>query len=303
MFDGIIHTIVHWVVSSFGNKLNKQSLAGNQEPVTQIRLPALYLWMGIIDVVLFAALAILSITFEDGTQGLYTLSVFSLFALLGLSIILLSANWRIELNEVTFTYRTIFGRQYEFLYSDVIRVEKTESIILACTERKILRIDPHAIGVERLLQRLPSPEVFTRSETTYSIRLPKFYIWIGVIDAAAFGSITILSNVYPNESVSLLTTLAFSLFALLGIFIILMSANWKIDMDEFFFTYRTIWRRTHELRYSDVIRVNRTENIIRFHTKWKRFYIDPHAVGIEHFMQRISNPVGNSGISSTGSEL
>lgn len=151
--DAIIQALTHIIVSIIGKKLQKTRPASEGNIECQIRLPAYYPWVGVICSALFSGLVILSI-FINGSNVWYTAVIFGLCAVFGLFIIMVGVNWRIDMYGTGFTYRTIFGRQYDLRYSDVIEVERSETMITVITDKKKLYIDPHVAGVELFLQRL-----------------------------------------------------------------------------------------------------------------------------------------------------
>lgn len=155
--NGIIHALTHLIVSAIGKKMKKPvpAFLKGSETMEKIRLPKYYLWVGVLSMVFFAALAVLSNVFPNGTESLWTTFVFTSFVLLGLSIVIAYVNWRIELYGVYFVYRTFFGRRYELLFSDIIRVKASENTIRVYMERKCFYVDLHAVGIESFLQKLP----------------------------------------------------------------------------------------------------------------------------------------------------
>ena len=153
--QGIIHLIVHLVTKGILNKTRSPATVLQHASTGLIRLPKLYLWVGILCSLFFAALAVLSWAVPNGTGSWWTTLVFAAFTLLGLSIVVAYVNWRIELYGVYFVYRTFFGQQYEHVFSDIIRVSATENTIRVYTEKKCFYVDLHAVGIQSFLEKIP----------------------------------------------------------------------------------------------------------------------------------------------------
>jgi hypothetical protein len=64
-----------------------------------------------------------------------------------------SLNWKIKLNNETFTYYTYFGRKFELNYSEVNNIKVTKNLIIIKARKKYFFIDINAIGIEKLLKK------------------------------------------------------------------------------------------------------------------------------------------------------
>lgn len=94
-------------------------------------------------------------------------------------------------------------------------------------------------------------------------------------------------TVFPNDTAEWWVYLIMTFFVMLGPGLVVAYLNWFVVVNENEFVYRTFWRKTYQIAYSDISRVKASENMIVIWAKNKRFFIDSHAVGIETFIQHI----------------
>lgn len=55
------------------------------------------------------------------------------------------------------------------------------------------------------------------------------------------------------------------------------------------FTYHTTFGRQFTYRYTDITNLEVTENMVHMVVGKKNFWIDSHALGVDHFMDRVNN--------------
>jgi hypothetical protein len=80
----------------------------------------------------------------------------------------------------------------------------------------------------------------------------------------------------------------FAIFFLIIPFIIFVAYfNWKIVLNEDTFTIRTFFRRNHTFDYKSAWIRYKSDNIIIVKGGKKTFFIDPNAIGIERFINKI----------------
>lgn len=120
------------------------------------------------------------------------------------------------------------------------------------------------------------------------IRLQKLNFFIGCICSLFFFGLIIFMSISSNETAELWVYFILAFFILMGLSLVAAYLNWFIVVNEKDFIYRTFWRKTYQINYSDISYIKISENIIIIHGDNKRFFIDPHAVGIETFIQKIS---------------
>lgn len=118
------------------------------------------------------------------------------------------------------------------------------------------------------------------------IRLPKAYFGIGSLGIVVFSAAIVLMTLYPNDSASWWVYFGFSLFVLLGVFLIAYTLIWKIDIFrcEDYFTYRTFWGRTHKIKYSECISYKYTEYALTIKTFKQTLNFDSKATNIDYLV-------------------
>ena len=120
-----------------------------------IRLPKVYFWVGIACLVFFLTVLIALIIFPDDTlDGQITLIIVVVFLIFPISIITAYLNWKIEISDKYIIYRTFFRKKYEYEFREVWIKKNTPNIIIAVTRKKKLYIDPHAIGIEKFINKV-----------------------------------------------------------------------------------------------------------------------------------------------------
>ena len=116
------------------------------------------------------------------------------------------------------------------------------------------------------------------------IRLPKVYFLVGTLDVVVFTTFILLIKYFsPDTKSTLWLYFGFSLFVFLGIFIIVYTLMWKIDVfrNETYFNYRTIFGSTYRIQYSECISYKYTEYALTLKTVKKTLNFDSKATNIE----------------------
>lgn len=105
-----------------------------------LRLPKLYIIIGILSFIVLSAFLIMMIFFPNGTEALWVEILFAVFFLIGIFLILEPLIWRIDVfrSEDYFIYRSVFGKTRKIRYDECLWYqEKTNTVILK-TEKKTL---------------------------------------------------------------------------------------------------------------------------------------------------------------------
>ncbi len=118
-----------------------------------IRLPKAYIWVGSIGVLFFLALIILSTLFPNGTEGVFSYSVFIAFVILGIFIVLEALFWKVDIfrHKDYFVYRTVFFKTYTIEYKDCEYYIWGTNTIKLKTSSKTFRFDSNSSNIEYLL--------------------------------------------------------------------------------------------------------------------------------------------------------
>ena len=123
------------------------------------------------------------------------------------------------------------------------------------------------------------------------IHLPKAYFLVGALDIVVFTIFILLIRYFPpREDTIIWIYIGFSLFILLGAFIIAYTLIWKIDIfrHENYFTYRTFFFRTHKIQYSECSSYQYTEYALSIKTFEKTLNIDSKATNLEYLVAMLS---------------
>jgi len=122
-----------------------------------------------------------------------------------------------------------------------------------------------------------------------TVYFPALYTIIGAIGALIFSIILFLMYFFPNGTESTWVFIGFGAFWLLNVYIVMLSAVWRITYTEESFTYRSMFGRvTKEVLYSDIVRIKRRKQYVFLCTKKKRYFVDTDAIGEDAFLKVVS---------------
>ena len=122
-----------------------------------ILLPKAYMWVGFIGVLVFSSFMILmSLDKNNDTATTWVWILFCSFDLLGVSIMVATKTWRIEIFRTKdyFLYRTVFFRTYKILYTECISYKFDMFSMILKTDKKTFHIDGRSRNFEFLLSML-----------------------------------------------------------------------------------------------------------------------------------------------------
>ncbi|MPN08497.1 hypothetical protein SDC9_155779 [bioreactor metagenome] len=122
-----------------------------------------------------------------------------------------------------------------------------------------------------------------------AIRLPKTFFVIGCIVTVAIIALTIVIKIYSSEPNDWWVYLCMFLFSLMGVYLIVYYFNWYIAVEKDYFIYRTFWRKTYKIPYENVSELKISGDAIKIKMDNKKFSIDPHAIGIDEFIEKIKS--------------
>ncbi len=287
----------------------------------QVRLPKVYALIGLGGMLLFLTICILAGIYLDKSLASKIVAqiVFAIPQAMGLVLIISYFNWRIDLYERTFVYRTIFRRQYEIAYADIVDIKYKSNTIHVYTPDKHLYIDGFSAGLIELFLKiyedkqrmvaaglLPAGKklvfkdyrkpnqldmdslIRQKTKIVGQVVLPKLHLVIGVIAAILFGLPYPCSLLFPDSftNYTVAVAVAFVAFQLAGVAMILMYFNCRIDLYTRTFIYQTIFRRKYQFAYADIIKIKVNANYIHVYTQNKHMYIDGSTEGAELFLKR-----------------
>lgn len=158
----VITAIIIGVVYSIAKKENKKAIQNSSDDFMKMRLPKIYIGVGVICSLFFAALFVLMTLFPNDTAEIWVGIVFIGFMLLGLLIIFASIKWKVEIYKDYMIYFSILGRKYEFKYSEIKEVRLTQNSLKIKTDRKKFSIDAHAIGIDVILKRFNENNIIVK---------------------------------------------------------------------------------------------------------------------------------------------
>lgn len=121
------------------------------------------------------------------------------------------------------------------------------------------------------------------------VHLPLVFRWVGLVDVVVFSLFISLMYCFPSIVTGgrdIWINLAFGVFILIGLFIIIITFTWRIDIfrSEDYFIIRTFLGKSYTIKYSDIIsyKITKDMNII-IKTSSRKFTIDHSASNIEFF--------------------
>ncbi len=128
-----------------------------------------------------------------------------------------------------------------------------------------------------------------QKEERITIHYSVVYRWVGIICTAFFSCFMILMTVFPNGTAEPWVYFGFSLFFMLGLYLILESYLWKIifDKKEDYFDFVSSFGRKYRIRYEDILNYKVGNNFIKIKTQKKVFYIDTKAINLEYLPQML----------------
>lgn len=145
--------IVLGLVLFLAKKENDIAVRHYDKDLFIMRLPKIYGWIGAISSIFFISLFVLMILYPNDTAEIWVGAVFAGFLLLSLSLVISYAKWRILVYRDYILYITMFGRFYKYDYSQIKSAKLSQSFFRIKTADREFFVDPHAIGLEVLLDR------------------------------------------------------------------------------------------------------------------------------------------------------
>lgn len=149
----VIIPIVLGLLFSLARKENDIALKDYNGDLFVMRLPKIYGCIGAISSIFFIGLFILMILYPNDTAEIWVGAVFIGFSILSLSLVISYTKWRILIYKDYILYITMFGRFYKYDYFQIKSAKLSQNFLKIKTADKVFFVDPHAIGLEVLLDR------------------------------------------------------------------------------------------------------------------------------------------------------
>ncbi|MBX2976415.1 MAG: hypothetical protein KF721_09790 [Ignavibacteriaceae bacterium] len=138
-----------------------------------------------------------------------------------------------------------------------------------------------------------------------TLEYPRRILIIGILCTAFFLSITIISNVFPNETVTWKTTTTFIILSLLGVYIIIDCIASKYNVTSNNIRYRNLFFRTYQISWEEIDKVDysRISNWFILKTRNnKRIRVSLLLKGIGEFKILLSERINETKISKVAKE-
>jgi len=127
----------------------------------------------------------------------------------------------------------------------------------------------------------------TRHQYGDVIRYPKLYLWVGIAGLIFTGVMSLPLPIFTNDTLEWWGYMLLFAFWLLGAGIIMAYMNWFMIIEKDHFIYRSIFRKTYKVFYSDVIDCTIKENDVIIKTKDRKFDVDCNLPGVRELGQRL----------------
>lgn len=257
----------------------------NKNYVT-LQLPRLFFWLGVVCTVIFALILIL-FSFSSGV-GILKWVFFIALSLLGAMLIVAASLWKIEINrnDDYFNYTTSFGRHTKIYYADITAWNETKEVIKFKAGGKRYYVDHYAENYKKFLSILRQ-RAATVCKSKKVIRYPKGYLIVGIIVLVFLMSMIILMSIFPNDTAKWWVYCVFIGFILLGIYLVLGGINFYLILESREFIYRDLFRRTHTIPYSSIVKYKFGRNNLTLYTKKKRIFFDNSLPEYDELVKRL----------------
>ena len=143
-----------------------------------------------------------------------------------------------------------------------------------------------------LMKRNKKKDLDTNAGNT--LQLPLYVFIIGLIDFLMFAGFALFSNLFPNGTESAVTTILFSTFALLGLFLVYMYFIEKYTYDEYAIIYRKINLKKISMEWNSIVNIKYSPAMQWFVIKCadgKKGYFSVMLKGMKPFAERILQKV------------
>lgn len=156
----VLIVIIVIFIYLINKKEKKKNVKNIEEDFSIVRYPRIYAWIGFSGTLFFLSLLILMFIYPNDTAEVWVGVIFLAFIILGLYMILSYINWKVEVYKNFAIYRTIFGQEYKFKYSEIKDVKLTKYYSMKIkTNRRTYTVDLTITGIEVILEKLIENDV------------------------------------------------------------------------------------------------------------------------------------------------
>jgi len=117
----------------------------------QVRLPKIAWQVGIATVLVFLVFVILSIYMQEHW---IVVAGFTAFECFGLYLALYGLVWKIEYDDTSFTYRTMFGKTIVKSYSNITNIKRGKYMVRFYSGKQCFYLDKNATGAPDFIRIL-----------------------------------------------------------------------------------------------------------------------------------------------------
>lgn len=118
---------------------------------------------------------------------------------------------------------------------------------------------------------------------TKVLKVPKLIFWIGFIEMAVCYIFVIIIFIFAFNEVTAACSIGFFLFSFLGLWLILYSLNWKIEIKEDYFIFHNMLGRKREIRYNEITKLK------SIRIGGYRIYIEKKSIAVDYFIKGKDN--------------
>ena len=142
-----------------------------------------------------------------------------------------------------------------------------------------------SVIIDRIFEHNNKEIIKNLKEEHIVIRLPKAYMWVGVSESAFCVICLILMYYFPNDTADLWVWIGFSVFLLLGLYIISKTLIWKVEIfrSKDYFLYKP-FLKPRIIRYDECVSYKFTQNTFILKTNKKKIRIDNFATNFDFLL-------------------
>ena len=102
----------------------------------------------------------------------------------------------------------------------------------------------------------------TRENRNFIVRLPRFFLWLGITSTLFFGTLIILMAVFTNNTDECWVYLTFIFLFVLGLFFVFYYFTWKLAINDNTIFFTTLLKRPLVLTFTDITSVQIEETLL-----------------------------------------
>lgn len=118
---------------------------------------------------------------------------------------------------------------------------------------------------------------------TKVLKVPKLIFWIGFIEMTICYIAIIIIFVFAFNEENAACSIGLFIFSFLGLWLILYSLNWKIEIKEEYFIFHNMLGRKREIKYNEITKLKRIK------IGGYRIYIGKKSIAVDYFIKGADN--------------